>query len=475
MKMHSRFLSEEEKRIIHYDSLRILAEVGIHFPSEKVLGLLEDEGAKIDWEKQVAYISEGMVEEALRTTPHSFLLAGRNPAYDLALPSAFTAYNLDGCGVNTLDHRTGIRRQARLADVADAARIFEEMDLGYILWPPVSPSDVPHEARSIHSTGTSFLHTGKHVQDEVKTMREVPYLLSMLQAIQGDLETLRQRPIYSVTYCTVAPLSHDGEMLEANLELTKYGIPILIYPMPACGTTGPASLYSNLAVANAEALSAIVVFQLFSPGTPLIYGSALGVVNVRSGMFLEGAPETMLQMGAMGELARYYGLPNTTAGCLTDAKVPGMQSVMEKMLTTLPLVLSGVDVVQGIGLVESSMTLSLNHMVIDNEIAHLCKRVREGVAVSEEKNYFEDVKSVGPGGHFLKQKTTRAAFRSDEFYQAEFCDRGSYEEWFHLGRPDLLEKAGEKVENILKGESKAQLPQSTEKILAEIMDAASRV
>jgi len=41
-------------------------------------------------------------------------------------------------------------------------------------------------------------------------------------------------------------------------------------------------------------------------------------------------------------MARFYGLPNTQAGCLTDAQEPGPQALMEKMITTLPLVLSGV-------------------------------------------------------------------------------------------------------------------------------------
>jgi trimethylamine--corrinoid protein Co-methyltransferase len=374
-----------------------------------------------------------------------------------------------------LDFATGKRRASVLQDVADAARLFEEIDLGYVLWPPISPSDIPYEARSINSTGISFLNTGKHVQDEVKTMKEVPYILEMAKAILGDLESVRERKIYSVTYCTVAPLCHDGEMLEANLELTKYDIPILIYPMPACGTTGPASLYSNIALANAEALSAVVIFQLSSPGTPLIYGSALGVVNVRSGMFLEGAPETMLQMGAMGEMAKFYSLPTTTAGCLTDAKAPGMQSVMEKMLTTLPLVLSGTDVVQGIGLVESSMTLSLEHIIIDGEIANLCKRINDGIDVNVEKNYFDDIKSAGHGGHFLKQKNTRTAFRSEEFYQAELLDRASYEEWVSLGSPDMLSNARKKVEKILASENKNPLPESSQKVIQEIMEEALRI
>ena len=52
--------------------------------------------------------------------------------------------------------------------------------------------------------------------------------------------------------------------------------------------------------------------------------------------------------------------------------------------------------------------------------------------ISPETDFFEDIKSVGQGGHYLKQKSTRAAVRSAEFYVPEILDKGSYDE---LGIP----------------------------------------
>jgi trimethylamine--corrinoid protein Co-methyltransferase len=474
MKMQGRVLSEEEKLRIHKDSIKILEDVGIRVPSRAALTFLVSGGAKIDWDKSIAFIPEEMVRSALGTTPKQFVLGARNPEMDLALPAPYAIYNMDGCGVNTLDFNTGIRRPSVLQDVADSARIFEEIDLCNVYWPPISPGDIPNESGGIVRAGVSFMNTSKHVMDEVKKKEEVPFIIEMCKAILGDEKRVRERMIYSVTYCTVAPLCHDEAMLEATMELSKFMAPILVFPMPACGTTGPASLYSNIALANAEALSSIVIYQLVSPGVPILYGSALGVVNVRSGMFLEGAVETALQMTAMGEMGKYYGLPTMNAGCLTDAKKPGMQAVMEKVLTTLPLVLAESDIIQGIGLIESSMTLSLEQMIIDAEIANLCRRVRDGVKVSDSLDFFDDIKAVGPGGHFLKQKNTRAAFRTDQFYQAALCDRNSYDTWAELGGKDMIDLAREKVKGILSGEMRNPLPEGTEKLLREIMEEARR-
>ena len=167
------------------------------------------------------------------------------------------------------------------------------------------------------------------------------------------------------------------------MDLSEFEIPILVFPMPCAGSTGPASLFSNIAMGNAEALSAVVLFQMAHPGTPLIYGDASGSTEFATGGFLEGSPEMVLQSAARGEMARFYGLPNTQAGCLTDAKAPGPQAVMEKLITTLPLVLSGADYIQGPGALETSGTLCLEQIVVDDEIARLCKRLRDGIDTSD--------------------------------------------------------------------------------------------
>lgn len=472
MIMTGSVLSREEREKIHSDSLEILEKVGIKFPSNIALDALEKGGAKIDRDKQIAYIGRDMVEKALLSAPKEFVLGARNPIHNYNMPSSYSAVNLDGTGVNTLDFSTGKKRRSNLQDIADAAKIFDNIDIGKVLWPPVNAGDVPAGSRSLIGTGISFINTGKHIQDEVKNIKEVKYVMEMAKAILGSEEAIRERKIYSVTYCTVAPLAHDKDMMEATMELTKYYAPVLIYPMPGCGSTGPASLYSNVALANAENLSSIVLFQLTTPKTPLIYGAALGVINMRSGIFLEGSAETVLQLTAMTEMGKYYNLPTTIAGCLTDAKEPGMQSAMQKLLTSLPLVLAGVDVIQGIGLIESSMTLSYEHMLIDAEICELANRIRRGIEVSEDKKLFEDIKSVAQEGHYLKQKSTRSLFRSDEYYASNLLDNGSYEEWISLGSPNMFSEANKKAKKILESEPICPLEKNVEKILKEIMEEA---
>jgi len=471
MQMQCSFLSDSEKQRIHEDTLKILSGVGVKFLSPKALKLLANNGAIIDRESMIARISSSMVEQALKTAPKSFVLGARNPAFNFNMPSTYTGYTLDGAATFAIDFETGERRPAITKDLIASLKIFEEMPLGTVVWPNVVLDDIQLSSDDIRTTFLSLINSSKHIQHELHRQEEIPYIMEGLAAILGSEDEIKKRKIFSVCYCTIPPLTHDAEMCETCLELVKYHIPILPYPMPACGSTGPASLYSDIAVANTESLSALVLFQMAEPGTPIIYGSAAGIMNFSSGSFLEGAPESTLINGALGAMAKFYGLPGTQAGCLTDSKSPGVQAIMEKMTSAMPLVLSGVDVINGIGEIETSQLLIQEQIVVDHEIARVCKRMKDGVDVCDAKNYFEDIATVKPGGHFLMEPSTLEACRSDEFLMPALFDRNTRDQWLELGKPEVYPKAREKVEEILAAPQKNPLP---DKIIGKLEDILRR-
>jgi len=458
MRVQCQILSEDERQKIHEESLKVLQEIGVKFLSQRALKVLNDNGAKIDRDTGIAKISAEMVEQALKTAPKSFVLGSRDPARDVHLPRDSSGYVLDLGGVFTRDFHSGERRYGTVQDNGDAMRVFDESTHASVVWPhSITESETPN-SDSVRLIIDSFKNSSLHVQDEFGEPSEVPYVMEVCAAILGSEDAVRERKLYSVTYCTLAPLVHEGDMCDAYLDMIEFEAPILIYPMPCAGSTGPASLYSNLVQGNAEALSALVLFQMAHPGTPLIFGDAAGSTEFGSGGFLEGSAEMVLQTAARGEMARFYGLPNTQQGCTSDAKEPGPQAIMEKMLTTLPLVLGGADLIQGPGCIETSGMLCLEQIVVDDEIAGVCKRIRDGVDTSDAKDYLADVAKVGPGGHYMMEDSTLAACRSEEFYAPTLSDRNTHERWVELGRSDMYSKAREKVEEILAAPHKNPLP-----------------
>lgn len=471
MRTMCRYLSDSERERIHSDSLKILADVGVRFMSDKAVGILRKNGAKVEGDK-VVKIPRAMVEEALRRAPKQFTLGARNPEHNFRMPSDWTGYTLDGEATFAIDFKSGERRNGRSEDLVTSLKIFEELPLGTVIWPNVMMSDVPLNSANIRATCLSLMNCSKHIQHELHDPVEVPFLVEALAAVLGSEQAVKDRKLFSVCYCTIPPLTHDAAMCDTYLELAEFGVPILPYPMPACGSTGPASLYSNIAVANAESLSALVLFQFAKAGTPIIYGHATGVMNFASGGFVQGAPESNLLNCGLGEMARFYGLPNTQAGCLTDAKSPGPQAMIDKMISTLPLVLSGVDVINGIGEIETSQLLIQEQIVVDHEIAMICKRMKDGIDVSDAKDLYADVTRVGPGGHFLMEESTVEACRSDEFLRTTLMDRSTHDQWLELGRPDVYAKARDRVEAILAEPQRNPLPDSVIGKLEDIIRRA---
>jgi trimethylamine--corrinoid protein Co-methyltransferase len=474
MRFTAQALSKDEQVRIHKESINILSNVGIKFLGSRAIGILKKNGAKVDETSKIARIPRKMVEEALEMAPKSFILGARNPIHNYALPSPFTRYCIDGTASFTLDFVTGERRYGTTKDIENSLRIFQQLDMGVMAWAPVCASEKPAQVRALYEFFAMMRYSSKHGEHEVHFANQVPYLIDGLIAVLGSEEEVKARKAFSLIYCPVAPLIHDGEMLDAYLELGRVNMPVMIMPMPVCGTTGPASLFSNICQANAEELSAIVIFQLANPGRPLIYSNATGTMDFRNGAYLGGSPEMGLMAASLTQMGRFYGLPSCSAGCTSDAKQPGPEAVLEKMMTTIPPVCAGADIIIGLGEIESDQVLVLEQLIVDNELAHFCERISNGVNTSEERNLSKDIVQFGPGGNYLKSKNTRLASRSAEFFYPNLIDRHPYEAWVELGKPSIYTKAREKVEEILSGPMVDPLPETVSRELDEIMREAEK-
>ena len=227
-------------------------------------------------------------------------------------------------------------------------------------------------------------------------------------------------------------------------------------------------------LANAEALSSIIVYQIANPGRPMIYSSATGTTDMRNGAYMAGTPEMGLMSAALVEMGRFYGLPATSAGCTADARQPGAEAVLEKVISTIPPVLAGSDILVGFGEIESDQLLVLEQIVVDNEIAHFCERIFLGVDSSPEKILTNDILDVGPGGNFLSRKSTRKFARGNEVQYADLLDRHTLDKWLQLGKPSMYSNARKKVEEILAQPVQDPLPEDVSQKLEEILAKADQ-
>jgi len=94
------------------------------------------------------------------------------------------------------------------------------------------------------------------------------------------------------------------------------------------------------------------------------------------------------------------------------------------------------------------VTFSFAQLVIDNEIARMCKRVAMGVPINDETLAVELIKEVGAGKDFLAKKHTRQ-FMGLEQSKVKLIDRRMRGSWQKRGGKDMAEAAADEARRIL--------------------------
>ncbi|MBM3123679.1 MAG: hypothetical protein FJZ87_01245 [Chloroflexi bacterium] len=440
-------LSREEVRKIHDATLQIIERVGIKFPSERALDIWEENGAQVSRESKIVWVKPSIIEEALRKAPARYPLAARDPAQDLKLDGNHVHLGTDGCGVEVIDINTKEKRTSCLQDVRDIARVADATEEVAFHWVPVSAQDAPTQARGLHEVKAVWENSTKHVQTEsIYNAKEAGAAIEMAAILSGGREALRKRPVLSLMQCTAPPLAHDGGSIDAALLAAEAGIPTGFMTMAACLTTGPATMAGNLAVGNAEVISATALLQLAHPGAPVFYAAAQTASDLRTGAYTGGGPEDFLFGAATNNLSDFYNIPLSMGSFATGAKEPNWQAGLEGSLSTFMASLVMSDMLLGCGFLHGSRIWSYAEMMLDCEIFSIIEKMMRGIEVNEETLALETIASVGPGGHFLAQKHTRRHMH--DLFLPQFLDRRPYGEW-ERNKDDARDWALAKARRIL--------------------------
>ncbi|GAG10337.1 unnamed protein product, partial [marine sediment metagenome] len=84
------------------------------------------------------------------------------------------------------------------------------------------------------------------------------------------------------------------------------------------------------------------------------------------------------------------------------------------------------------------------------------------------------IQRVGPGGHFLGEKSTLTNMRSGEWLLPRLGVHGTQESWEMSGKKNILEEAREKVEHLLSTHKPLPLSDEVEKELDKIQKRANQ-
>ena len=432
---------------IHEAALDVLAVTGCMVHSQRALDVLEEHGATVDRETTAARIPASAVTQALSSLPRSFTLGGRDPRCDLPLDGEHVYLASDGCATRVRDAGGAVRQSCK-RDVYEAARVVEELDNLSMTSALVSAQDTPEESRVLHEFDACLRASRKHsIVVSMKDATEARALIRMAEAVAGGTAELKVRPPFSVILGTVSPLHQERFGMDLAFTLAEAGIPTMLYPMPILGATSPVTPAGTAVVGAAEILAAVTAVQLAHPGAKLVHAGGPTALFMRTGSYFANVPEALLLRAVQGQMARYWGLPAGLGWGGTKAKQPEAQSAYENTLGLVLELMTGADFLFGAGLLDSVQLMSLEELVIADEVFGMATRLVRGVTVDRETLAVDLIRKLGFRGDYLFEQHTREHVR--ELWKARLGETGTLDSWRNAGSPRLEDKARAVADGIL--------------------------
>ncbi len=449
METYLRVLSSDECSRVHEETLKILSTTGVRIDTGRGRAHLARAGAVVDESTHNVRIPRSLIEECLKLAPKEFSLGSRRADKRLEMNRGQCGVILDGGAIYTYDVLAGTRRPATREDWYLATRLGDRLDEIDAYWSMIEGCWGHDPGDTVVYWKAIFQNFSKHIQDATMTPEESRWMLEVLQVVFGGREEFKKTYPFSFILCPASPLIIEADYTDAYLETLEWGIPVAVMTMPLMGISGPGTLISQLVLANCETLAMLCLVQAASPGTPFIYAAAPVVADMRTGRFGSGEVENSLLGAAVTEIARMYQIPVESTVGGSDHHIPCIQAGYERAINyTLPI-LSKPDLLVAPGLLGGSTIFSPEQLMIDLEVIERCKRLCRGIAGSPEKWLGEVIASIGSGGNYLAQRSTREAFHSGEIYSSKLGLHGTYEQWVRAGSKDLLDEIQQKIQEIL--------------------------
>jgi trimethylamine--corrinoid protein Co-methyltransferase len=462
--------------MLHVAAMEVLERTGIMIQHEKALGVLKDSGADVDSKKKIVKIPEFLVHEALQKTPSRVLLKARNPKYNILVGDG-NSYFTNGFGAYyTIDLETGQRRLSTLKDLEEFTLLADFFPTVDYIKPNIIPQDVPKAILEQKMTLAMFKNTEKHcsvISLTPEGFRDV-IKMSMILA-SGEEDFLKNPSIIDAGFNNVPPLKYSAEIIEMILECAKYRIPFDISTGALASGSSPVTLAGTIVQGIAENHAIVVLTQLVGPGTPIMWGSCATILDQRYGTAAYGSPENGLIHAAFIQMAHYYGIPYYGAAGVVDSKAPDAQAAYENAVNALIATLAGADVVHdGVyGILEAGVTACYEQFAISNEICGAMKRIAKGIKVTRETIALDIIEKVGHERNYLTVMDALKFTKKhllEEHWQPEITDRSPRSEWEKSGSKDIVQRAKEKIKEILATHKIEPLEKDVEQKMTKIIE-----
>lgn len=432
-------LSPEGVELIHKASMRLLSNPGIlivdYPPARETFRV---NGAKV--EGDVVKIDEDTLMHFLRMAPSTFTQIARNPANSLEFGGRTTifapVYGPPFAG--SLDIG---RRRATLEDFRNFAKLtYMAEQMHHNGGTLCEPNDVDVRERHLDMLMAHITLSDKAFMGSVTHADNARDTVTLSRILFGA-EAVARNPATISLINASSPMRFDDRMFGALEVYAHAGQAVLVTPFIIAGAMSPTTMAATIAQQNAEALFGMCYAQMVNPGTPVVYGSFLANIDMKSGAPCFGTAEDALALYAGAQMARRYGIPYRSGGNFTASRVPDAQAGYESASTIWPTIQSGTNfVLHAAGWLEGGLIAGYEKFILDLEMCGVVARLANGIGLEEEDFAWDAYDEVGPGQHFLGAQHTMRHYDT-AFYRHKVFSMDNYEKWEAEGKIDPVLRA----------------------------------
>jgi trimethylamine---corrinoid protein Co-methyltransferase len=453
------------------EAYELLQCPGIKVQNPEARELLAAAGAKLYPDNQVIGIPAALVQKALESVPREFYLYDYdgNPVVHYGGDSVHFDPGSSGIAMlnpETLEHdTTETAHLIRLLKVAEQIPQYDAQSTAVIC------HDVPKDIQDSYRLYLALLYSKKPIVTGAFTNKTVQEMIDMLALFAGGGEAAREKPRAIFDVCPAPPLIWSNFGAGNLIALSRAGIPAEIVSVPLAGAAAPVTMLGTITQHAAECLAGITIHQLARPGSPIVWGGAAAIFDMRKGATPMGAVETAMLDCSYAQVAKSLNMPTHTYLGATDSKLVDAQAGLESGITAMIGALSGINMISGSGMLDFLACHSAEKLVIDAEGISMAKRLVMGVRQHTERlaTGFYDEKINFRGGDFLKQKITMQLFREEQILPGIVIDRDSTRAWKAAGSLDAFGRAKLRVNELLASYRRPELDTAKEKGLHAFM------
>ncbi len=452
------YLTKENLGPIHSNTLQLLQDTGVSVMNEEAKEILGSAGCMVYGDN--VKFPESLVKDSLQQPPSTFNLFSREGKQSISIGQENVVINPGSSAVYFKDRESREIRKGTSRDLVELVHVVEQLEYINAQSTALYPSDIPENIAGQYRLYVILKHSSKPIVTGAFSKEDFHIMREMLEVVAGGSDELAKKPQAMFDCCPVSPLIWSDTTCQNLIDCAKAGIPAQIVPAPLMGATSPTTIAGTILQSNVEIVSGIVISQLVNPGSPLVYGGAIGALDMRYGTPRFNSVESVMAACMSNEIGKFYGLPTHAYLGTSESKTEDSQSGYETGLGVIMGVLSGINVISGPGMLAQLNCHSLEKLVIDNEYcgsALKLKRESQNLLIDDVS---EVISSVGPGGEYLKNIHTLKNYRKEHLFPSDIICRLNTNSWKDEGAKTTFERATSIVDKFLSEEPVAALPKS---------------